>query len=137
MEPLKIEGVIVERVGSPLDDKAPGSGLYAVPLRLNRSVTQIESGMIPRAWDHPPLSSSDHRAGICRVSGDVLTLDRTTIDEVEQVHAKTLKAVIDHVNAESVKIAATQQEKAQAAVDAKSAHQAHVKEVAERLHFDD
>jgi hypothetical protein len=137
MEPLKIEGVIVERVGSPLDDGGAGSGLYAVPLRLNRSVTEIESGMIPRAWDHPPLSTTEHRAGICRVSGDVLTLDRTTIDEVEQVHAQTLKAVLEYVNAESMKIVTKQQEKAQAAVDAKSAHQAHVKEVAERLHFDE
>jgi hypothetical protein len=137
MEPLKIEGVIVERVGSPLDDAGAGSGLYTVPLRLNRSATQIESGMIPRAWDHPPLSTTQHRAGICRVSGDVLTLDRTTIDEVEQVHAQTLKAVLEYVNAESLKIAAMQQEKAQAAVDAKSAHLAHVKEVAERMNFGD
>ena len=137
MEPLKIEGVIVDRVGSPLDDGGAGSGLYAVPLRLNRSVTQIESGMIPRAWDHPPLSTSDHRAGICRVSGDVLTLDRTTIDEVEQVHAQTLKAVLEYVNAESVKIPDQAAGEGTGRGEAKSAHQAHVKEVAERLHFDE
>jgi len=40
-----------------------------------------------------------HRPGICRVSGDRIILNGTTLDEVERVHKETLKVVLDAVNA--------------------------------------
>jgi hypothetical protein len=104
-EPLKITGVVAEGMGSPRNDGTRGSGLYAVPLQLSRSPSDIERRLLVETWDHPPRFTTMHRPGIARVEGDRLVLGRTTIDEIESVHAHTLRLVIEEVNRRAEQLA--------------------------------
>lgn len=98
-EPIKITGVVAEGIGRPRNDGTRGSALYAVPLRLSRRPSQAWAEIFKQTWDSPPRFTTMHRPGIARVSGDRIILDGTTIDEIESVHAETLRHVIPAVNA--------------------------------------
>ena len=95
---LDIIGVIEEEVGTPRNDGTARSALYKVPIRLNRSADPMEAGLIEQVWDSPPRFTTMHRQGILRVYGDTIVLDGTTVDEVADYHAKTLRVVIERVN---------------------------------------
>jgi hypothetical protein len=66
-EPLRVIEVIESQGGQPRNDGTPGSGLYKVPLRLNRETTDLEARLIERTWDSPPRWTTMHRPGICSV----------------------------------------------------------------------
>lgn len=97
--PIKILGIVAEEVTTPRNDGTRGSALYAVPFKLCRPVSSLWARQFEQTWDHPPSYTSMHRPGICRVSGDRIILNGTTLDEVERVHKETLKVVLDAVNA--------------------------------------
>jgi len=134
-EPLDIVGVIEDEVGTPRNDGTAGSALYAVPIRLSRVPDALESRLLVQVWDRPPTWSTMHRPGISRVSGDRLILDGTTIDEVAQVHAKTLRLVVDKVN----ELAAEQRRRDQVEQERRdaerTAHQEHVSDTARDIEF--
>ncbi len=133
---IKIVGVIKEEVGKPRNDGTRGSGLYAVPVRLSGSVSAREARMLEETWNHPPQFSTMHRPGICRVSGDRLVLDGTTVEEVEQYHAATLRLVVDAVNqAEAQEVERDRQREERKRAEGE-AHMRHVDEVADRIKFD-
>jgi TIR domain len=98
-EPIKITGVVAEGIGRPRNDGTRGSAVYVVPLRLSRRPSQAWAEIFKQTWDSPPRFTTVHRPGIGRVSGDRIILDGTTIDEIESVHAETLRHVIPAVNA--------------------------------------
>lgn len=134
--PLSIDGVIVDEVGTPANDGTPGSALYAVPIKLNREPDQIERRLLTETWDRPPSWSTMHRPGIMKVRGDgTLILDGTTIDEVRDVHAKTLRLVVDRVNQ------LAQEERQRAAGELarresdRQTHEEHVEEVSKEIEF--
>jgi hypothetical protein len=77
-----------------------------------------------------------HRPGIARVSGDQIVLDGTTIDEVEQYHAKTLRGIVGAFNVEAARISDAAESAAQEAADSADKHRRHVSDVAERISFD-
>lgn len=135
IEPLDIVGVATEGVGEPRNDGTAGSALYKVPIRLTRRPDAIESQLLRRVWDRPPSWSTMHRPGILSVQGDTVVLDGTTIDEVAQVHSKTLRLVIEKVN----ELAAAQRRRDAADRERRDAqtqaHQQHVGEVAKEIQF--
>jgi hypothetical protein len=96
----------------------------------------VEADLLGQVWDHPPQFTLRHRPGILRVLGDRLVLDGTTIDEVREVHATTLRLVVDQVN----RLATGHQAEAlrqQNAERARAQHHAdHVKRVAGEIDFD-
>lgn len=96
--PVTLVGIVREGIGRPRNDGTRGSGLYSVPFRLSRTATRDWGNLLEATWDRPPEFTTMHRPGVCRVSGNVITLDGVTIGEVEQYHLKTLKLCIDRTN---------------------------------------
>lgn len=97
---VKIIGVDENGVTVPRNDGTPGSGLYDVPLKLNRMPAAAWADTLVRTWDHPPSWSNMHRPGIASASGDRIWLRGTTIEEIEKHHLTTLKLCVDVANKE-------------------------------------
>jgi hypothetical protein len=77
-----------------------------------------------------------HRSGICRVSGDTVVLDGTTMDELERYHLKTLRLALDVTNepyAEYVRRMLDQERRER---EEKERHEREVDDIARRLRFE-
>lgn len=135
-ERVEIRGVIAGEVGSPRGDGGPGSGLYAVPIRLSRMLSSDEARLLTEIWDRPPRFTTMHRPGIARVSDDVFVLDGTTVEEVERYHAATLSAVVERFNIDAAEAADRNDRRAAAKEQAEAAHRQHVENVAGRIRFE-
>ena len=135
MAPLTLTGVITEAVGTPRGDGTAGSGLYAVPIGLNRRPDAIELQILEAHWNRPPSFTTMHRPGILRVHGDRLVLDGTTIDEVERYHAATLKLVVDQTNADTAALRSQREAEAMREAEHHQQHSDHVGDVAGRIVF--
>lgn len=97
-EHIRIIGIVVDKVGTPLNDGSKGSGLYKVPFRLSRRPSEEWSNLFIQYWNHPPKFTTMHRPGIASIVGDTVVLDGTTVDEVEKYHRDTLILVIKETN---------------------------------------
>ena len=135
MEPLALTKIIAEDVGRPRDDGTPGSALYEVPIGLNRAPDPIERQLLVRHWDLPPQFTTMHRPGTMSVGSDRVVLRRTTVDEVERVHAKTLRLVLAQTNKDADAIRAEQAVRAAEQDRRHQEHADHVREVADRTEF--
>ena len=133
--PLDIVGVDADHVGQPKNDGSPGSGLYRVPIKLSRVPTAREAELLVHYWDHPSSWTTMHRPGIAYVSGSSFVLDGTTVDEVKQYHAKTVRLAVDAANEHEAQLRAADDAKAAAADAQSAAHQQHVSEVAKDIDF--
>lgn len=136
-EPIRIIGIVKEGVGQPRNDGTRGSALYKVPLRLSRTPSATWAELFVRCWDRPPSWSTMHRPGIARVYGDTIVLDGTTMDELEDVHMKTLRLCIKAVNEEEAAHSKRVREAQERDEAAKREHEREVEEIASRLKFDD
>ena len=136
MADIKLVGIDVDNVGQPRNDGTRGSALYRVPIKLSAVPTALWREIAVQVWDNPPSFTSMHRPGIARVENDSFVLDGTTIEEVEQHHAETLKLVIERANAETRRL--EQEKEAQQERERQQArdHNANVAEVAKRIKFD-
>jgi predicted nucleotide-binding protein len=134
--PVRIVGIVKEGVSKPRDDGTRGSALYSIPLRLSRRPSEMWSRHFRETWDSPPQFTTMHRPGIASVQGDTIVLDGTTMSELEQYHAETLRAVLDKVN-EDVRSGA-EQERAERRrkQESEARHEREVNDVASRLRFD-
>jgi hypothetical protein len=135
-EPIKIIGVLADEVGEPLNDGTRGSALYAVPFKLSRSPSTEWSELFRRIWDHPPQYTTRHRPGIASVQGDRIVLNQTTIEEVKEVHRKTLKLVLETVNNEVAQIVKRRKADDQAKADEQRRHKENVRRIAGDVTFD-
>ena len=102
--PIQILGVVTEEMRTPRNDGTRGSALYDVPIQLSRIPSPTWARLFEKTWDHPPAFTSRHRPGICRVIEDRIILKGTTVEEVSNTHAVTLKGVLGEVNAKIAKI---------------------------------
>ena len=134
-EPVKITGVVADGIGQPRNDSTRGSALYAVPLRLSRRPSMAWAEIFKQTWDSPPHFTTMHRPGIGRVSGDRIILDGTTIDEIESVHAETLRHVIPAVNAKVEEIERRERLLAERRAEVHRGHEERVRR-AQNLRFD-
>lgn len=135
-EPVRILGVVAQGVGKPLNDGSRGSALYRVPLQLSRRPPRAWVELFSRNWDHPPRFTTMHRPRIGSVEGDTVVLDGTTMDELENVHLDTLRAVMDKTNAEVAEIERREQEAKRDDERQRLSHEAAVRDVSRRLRFD-
>ena len=135
-EPIRITGVITERVGTPRNDGTRGSALYAVPFQLSRMPTAEWAELFVETWDHPPFFSTMHRPGIARVSSDQVILDGTTLGEVEKYHQETLKLVLDEVNKKVAQNEKRRSEEERQRMEMEKQHRDNIQEVAKRIKFD-
>jgi TIR domain len=134
-EPIRIDGVIVDEIGTPRGDGTRGSALYTIPFRLSRRPPREWAELFIQAWNRPLRLTSMHRPGIARISGDKVVLEGTTVDEVERYHRDTLLVAVDMANdrySELEKAQREQEERERARLDA---HKQSVEEAAKRLKF--
>lgn len=135
MELLEFTRVLVDDVGRPRNDGTAGSGLYAVPVGLNRPPDSTERELLVAHWNRPPRFTTMHRPGILRVEVDRVVLDGTTIEEVERYHAATLTLVAEKVNEDALTLRRQQAELAESEAKQAQAHAQHVSDVADDISF--
>jgi hypothetical protein len=135
-EPIRIEGVIVEDVGVPRNDDTRGSALYRVPLRLSRAPSAGWAEDFVAAWNSPPEWTTRHRPGIASVVGDRIVLDGTTMEEIEQVHLRTLRLALGIANERDAERREREVAEARRRADAARAHEEAIRAAASRLSFD-
>jgi len=136
-EPLKIMGVIVDEVTEPRMDGTPGSALYKVPFRLNRTPSSIWSEIFIQTWNRPPRFTSMHRPGIAGVyDGAKILLDGTTLEEVKKYHRETLIICIDEANKEEARILELKRNEEVRKREKSEAHRRSVEDQASGLTFD-
>lgn len=132
---LEIIGVDVDGVGTPRNDGTRGSGLYLVPIRLNRAPSAREAELLVANFDRPSSYSTMHRPGIARVAGDRLLLDGTTVDEVKEYHAETLRLAVDATNAQEAELRRRDEAAAAATQERDAQHRSHVADIADEIDF--
>lgn len=135
-QPLKITGIIVDRIGTPRDDGTRGSALYTVPFRLSNTPPFEWIQIFIESWNHPTHFTSMHRPGIASVAGDTVILDGTTIEEVEKYHRDTLVLATQEANQRyqqliSAKAIREEQERKKIAD-----HEEQVQEALKKIKFD-
>lgn len=134
-EPIRIVGVIVDEVSTPLNDGTRGSALYAVPFRFSHVPPSEWAAFFVRAWDSPSRFTTMHRPGIASIYDAKVVLTGTTIDEVEKYHRETLILAAEEANKLYTELQAwhrAQQERERARVEA---HKKQVEDAAKRLKF--
>lgn len=132
---LEIVGVDTDGVTTPTNDGSKGSGLYLVPIKLNRAPSPREAELLVANFDRPSQWTSMHRAGIARVAGDRLLLDGTTIDEVKEYHAKTVRLAVDATNAAELELRRREEAAADAARGRDAEHRKHISDVSGDIDF--
>ncbi len=135
-EPIKIICIIANEVGTPRNDGTQGSALYAVPFQLSRPPTPQWADHFAQTWDHPPSYTTRHRPKIARVAGDRIILDRTTVEEVAEIHRDTLKVVVAKVNQDIENWERTQHRAAEEEAERQRLHRQAVLDAAKKVSFD-
>jgi len=134
--PIKITGIIANQVGTPRNDGTQGSALYAVPFQLSRRPSPEWAESFVQTWERPPSSATRHRPRIARVEGNRIILDRTTVDEVADVHRDTLVAVVEKVNRDIEDWERQRRRSEEEEAERRRQHKQSVEEAAERIRFD-
>jgi len=135
-EPITIRGVILEEVTQPKNDGTRGSALYKVPLQLSRIPPPVWGELFVRNWKNPPTWTSRHRSDIASVRRDKVILDGTTIEEIEEVHIRTLKLIVETTNSQMAKILEDTHKKNDDKKKQEEAHKKNLKNISDRLKFD-
>jgi len=135
-EPIRIIEIVVKDVSKPRNDGTPGSALYNVPFQLSLRPPAAWAEYFPHVWDHPSSYTSAHRPGICRVVGDRIWLNGTTLEEVEKPHRATLQFALDETNRKYAELEAKERAEAIRKRTEQEAHEQHVQEAAKKIKFD-
>jgi hypothetical protein len=135
-EPLKIAGIVADKVTTPRMDGTRGSALYSVPFRLSRRPPAGWDELFVESWNHPPQFTSMHRPGIASVEGDVIWLRGTTLDEVERYHRNSLKLAVGEATKKYEAIHRDQEARRRAEDERKRTHEQSVQDAAKRISFD-
>lgn len=135
-EPIRIVGIVEELIGKPRNDGTPGSNLYAVLFRLSQRPPAQWAEYFPHAWDRPSKWTSMHRPGICRVSGDLVWLDGTTVEEVQGTHKETLQLALEETNRKYAEWAAQQAAQKEKRREDEDAHHQSVSEAVKKIRFE-
>jgi hypothetical protein len=135
-ESINIVGIDTANVGHPRNDGTPGSGLYAVPVKLSRAPSAREARLLVYFWDNPSSWTTMHRRGIARISGSSLILDGTTIEEVRDIHVATVRQAVAATNAEYASELAKEERELELDEARRAAHEAEVRRVASEIRFE-
>ncbi len=134
--PVKINTILLNEIGTPRWDGTAGSSLYTVPFQLSRPPSLDWQRHFIETWNHPPSYSTRHRPHTARIVGDRLILEETTVDEIENYHQDTLKAVLDKVNTDIAGLEARQWREQEKRDEQLRQHWQSVAEAAKRIRFD-
>jgi len=135
-EDIRIARVVVENVTEPRADGTRGSALYSIPFALSSRPPYEWAELFIRNWDRPPQFTTMHRPGIASLSGSTITLNGTTIEEVEQYHRDTLQLAVDQANRQYREWKHNQDYLRAREEAAREEHHRRVDEGAKRINFD-
>jgi hypothetical protein len=135
-EPIRITGILVDKVSTPKSDGTYGSALYAVPFQLSRRPSYDWSRVFVEQWNHPPEWTTMHRPGIARVENGTIVLDGTTVEEVEKYHRKTLILAVNETNHIIDDYESKQRREAERKAEELRKHEESVRDVAKKITFD-
>lgn len=134
-EPIRIDGVVVDEIGTPRGDGTRGSALYSIPFRFSRRPPPEWAELFVRAWDHPSSYTTMHRPGIAQIHGDKVILEGTTVDEVEKYHRDTLLLAADEANRSYAELEMRRRANEERERARLEAHRKSVEDAAKRLKF--
>ena len=135
-EPIKIKGIIIDKITQPLNDGTRGSALYKIPFELNRTPSYEWAELFINAWNSPPRFTTMHRPGIASTYGNKIVLDGTTLEEVEKYHKETLKLAVDVANQKLEQINLLKQQQAEQERIEREKHKKNIKDIGGRISFD-
>ena len=136
LEDIKITRVIIEEVTEPKNDGTRGSALYAIPFELSKNPTIEWRQLFVHNWNSPPRFTTMHRPGIARISGSVIILDGTTIEEVEKYHRDTLQLAVDETNKQYREYREQADREEARRIADREQHERNVEEVGQRINFE-
>ena len=135
-EDIKITRVIVEEITEPRNDGTPGCALYSIPFALSITPPSEWVQLFAENWNHPPRWTTMHRPGIASVDGATVTLDGTTIDEVERYHRDTLQLAVAETNRQYRELQ-SEQERSRAREEVlREEHRKRIEDASKRIKFD-
>jgi hypothetical protein len=134
--PIRINGIVLDEIGTPKNDGTRGSALYKVPFQLSRRPSADWAMHFVQTWNNPPSYSLSHRSGIAHVEGDRIILDGTTVEEVEKTHRDTLKIVLEKVNRDIAEHEQRQRRAEEMRAEQLRQHRQSVKDSARKISFD-
>ena len=135
-EEIKVTRVIVEEITEPRNDGTPGCALYSIPFALSAAPPFEWAELFAENWDHPPRWTSMHRPGIARVYGSTVTLNGTTIDEVERYHRDTLQLAVAETNRQYREWRRDQEQRRARETALRDERRKHIEDAAKRIKFD-
>lgn len=133
---IKITRVIVEDITQPRNDGTLGSALYSIPFALSRRPPSEWVELFIENWNHPPQWTTMHRPGIATVSGSMIVLNGTTIEEVERYHRDTLQLVVNETNRQYRQWLDVQDQRLIREQTARDIHRKRVEEISKKITFD-
>jgi hypothetical protein len=135
-EDIKITRVIVEDITAPRNDGTHGNALYSIPFALSRRPPTEWAKMFGGNWSHPPQFTTMHRPGIASVQGATITLNGTTIEEVESYHRDTLQLAVAETNKEYREWQGEQERRRTRETTLREEHQKRIEDTSKRIKFD-
>ena len=135
IEPIRIEGMIIDGITEPKLDGTPRSALYSIPFRLNRKPSHIWEQIFLNEWEMPPHYTSMHRPGIASVVGDRIILDGTTINEVKKYHRDTLVLCVEEANKKEAEYINKMEAEEERRRQQSEQHKKHISEIADDIEF--
>lgn len=135
-EDIKITRVILEDITEPRNDGTRGSGLYSIPFALSHQPPAEWAELFIANWNHPRQFTSMHRPGIARIYGATVTLNGTTIDEVERYHRDTLQLAVTEANRQYREWRYTQEQRLAREEALREEHQKRIEDISKHIKFD-
>jgi hypothetical protein len=135
-EDIKITRVIVEDVTEPRNHGTAGSALYSIPFALSRTPPTEWKQLFLNNWNHPPTFTSMHRPGIAKIHGATITLDGTTIEEVESCHRDTLQLAVAETNKQYRDWQNKQKQRQEREETMRLQHRNRIEDASKRIKFD-
>lgn len=133
---IKIIRVVVEEITEPLNDGTPGCALYSIPFALSVRPPSEWAELFLENWNHPPRWTSMHRPGIATVDGATVTLNGTTIEEVERYHRDTLQLAVAETNRQFRELRRREEERLAREHAMREQHRKRVEDASKRIKFD-
>lgn len=133
---IKITRVIVEDITQPRNDGTPGNALYSIPFALSRRPPSEWAELFIENWNHPPQWTSMHRPGIATLSGSTITLNGTSIEEVERYHRDTLQSAVRETNRQYREWRNEQDQRLAREQAMRDSHRKRVEDISKKITFD-
>lgn len=134
-EEIKILGIITTEVTSPKLDGTVGSALYKIPFRLSKTPSKLWSDLFITNWNNPPIWTTMHRPNTASIEGDKIILNRTTIEEVQDVHRDTLLLCVEKSNKEEYQLLEEERRIKELKIKQEKKHIANINEKSKEIIF--